>query len=222
MILETKKMPGKNRNYQKCLRRCDNCGKQEWAMKHTVMVGRKKRKEDKDYCKKCSYLFRSLDHPTGKNSPSYKNGTSLNDNGYLRYTCGPNKGKYVHKILFGHHLGRTLTLNEKVHHIDFDKLNNDFDNLYLCRDISNHSKLHKQVEILIMSTLGKKVWFNRKSKIYVNHEVNSTFEALKKKKILEFYHNMTTIVCQSTNKKAYEKTYVSYRRYQLTHRLISE
>ena len=37
--------------------------------------------------------------------------------------------------------------NEQIHHIDGDKLNNNFDNLVLC-SVSEHAKIHKNYEDL--------------------------------------------------------------------------
>ena len=37
--------------------------------------------------------------------------------------------------------------NEQIHHIDGDKLNNNFDNLVLC-SVSEHTKIHKSYEAL--------------------------------------------------------------------------
>ena len=57
----------------------------------------------------------------------------------------PNATKYgyvlYHRIVMENHLGRVLTADEVVHHIDGDKFNNDISNLRLMSN-DEHVKLH--------------------------------------------------------------------------------
>lgn len=59
---------------------------------------------------------------------------------YLIYKGGHKV--FLHKLIMSEHLGRPLTKDEKVHHIDGDKLHNDISNLYLCKDRSAHGNVH--------------------------------------------------------------------------------
>lgn len=47
------------------------------------------------------------------------------------------------------HIGRNVKYPENVHHIDGDKLNNDISNLYLCKNVKEHSEIHKSMERLL-------------------------------------------------------------------------
>ena len=53
-----------------------------------------------------------------------ENGQYLDDKGYWRYSCGPNRGKRVHRVMMEEYLGRTLRKDEHVHHRDDNKQNN--------------------------------------------------------------------------------------------------
>lgn len=54
-------------------------------------------------------------------------------------------GKWVHRAVAEEMLGRKLTKNEVVHHINLNKLDNDKNNLYVC-DNKTHLRLHRQLE----------------------------------------------------------------------------
>lgn len=53
------------------------------------------------------------------------------------------KNNYEHRLIMEEHLGRKLTKDEYVHHIDQNKLNNSIDNL-LITNSHEHIKLHKR------------------------------------------------------------------------------
>lgn len=56
------------------------------------------------------------------------------------------KRKWVHKMVVEQRIGRKLSKTEKVHHIDGNKLNNSYDNLYLCSDRRHHGLVHASLE----------------------------------------------------------------------------
>lgn len=68
-------------------------------------------------------------------------GKSLKPNGYIEITMGENKGRLEHAVVMEEYIGRKLTQDECVHHIDHCKTNNDISNLQLMTK-SEHSKLH--------------------------------------------------------------------------------
>ena len=65
--------------------------------------------------------------------------TYEDDNGYLRFE---DTGQLVHRAVAQKKLGRYLSYNEVVHHLDMNKKNNNPENLYVCRDQNEHERLH--------------------------------------------------------------------------------
>ena len=77
------------------------------------------------------------------------------------------------KIIFEHRkvvedaIGRELKSSEQVHHIDFNKLNNEIENLYLCENAVEHRIIHHSIEPLISQLLERGIIrFNRNTKKY--------------------------------------------------------
>jgi len=69
-------------------------------------------------------------------------GVSFKSNGYVEFTAGPNKGRSVHVVRMELRIGRCLSKDECVHHIDGNKHNNDDNNLALVT-YSGHMRLHR-------------------------------------------------------------------------------
>lgn len=80
---------------------------------------------------------------SGHNSKNTGKGWRLN-HGYKQIIRrGKNLWKYEHDVVMEEHLGRKLTDNEIVHHINRDKLDNRLENLEV-KTISNHMKTHQR------------------------------------------------------------------------------
>lgn len=77
----------------------------------------------------------------------------LNKNGYLSLCIG-NHREYVHRLVMEEHLGRKLTDDESVHHINGDRTDNRIENLQLLTK-SEHSRLHAIENGLGKSNFGK-------------------------------------------------------------------
>lgn len=81
------------------------------------------------HCRKCSNQL--------ENNPNWKGGTVKHSAGYAqeKYSKHPNSNSrgYIlqHRLVMSEYLGRSLTADELVHHIDGDKLNNNIGNLQL-------------------------------------------------------------------------------------------
>ena len=86
---------------------------------------------------------------SGENSPSWNGGRHIH-NGYIEIYAPthPHKNKrncvYEHQLVMEKHIGRYLEKGEVVHHIDFDKTNNDISNLMLMTN-SEHAKYHAKL-----------------------------------------------------------------------------
>lgn len=65
----------------------------------------------------------------------------ISENGYLKY-CD----EYVHRLVMEEYLKRELDFDEYVHHIDFNKLNNDIDNLFLFPSNNLHMFYHGYIK----------------------------------------------------------------------------
>ena len=65
----------------------------------------------------------------------------INEKGYLVYTCGSKKGRPVHRVIMEEHLGRKLSKEECVHHINEDKLDNRIENLQVLSR-GEHTTIH--------------------------------------------------------------------------------
>lgn len=114
----------------------------------------------------------------GKNNPSWKGGRRwsgghLDSTGYwlIHMPDHPNRNinNYVpeHRLVMEKHIGRYLLRGEQVHHIDFNRKNNDISNLYVCSK-SDHMKLHRKLDTLVGVLLEKGlIRFDREEGQYI-------------------------------------------------------
>lgn len=70
-----------------------------------------------------------------------------NKEGY-KYYINYDKTVYTHRKNMEEKIGRKLLSGEIVHHIDGNKSNDDIDNLFLCKDNSEHQHLHNSLECI--------------------------------------------------------------------------
>ena len=85
----------------------------------------------------------------GKNHPNWKGGRSLNKTYKTQNTSRGFIPIYIIKT--EKKLGRNLNSNEVVHHIDNNKRNDNLHNLYLCKNRSQHAKIHSQFNAIAQS-----------------------------------------------------------------------
>lgn len=89
--------------------------------------------------------------------------------GYVVVKVHPGKGPWrgEHLIVMEALLGRPLTDQEIVHHINAVRAANDADNLYLCRDRSHHNEVHNSYDALLVGLMEDGiVRFNRETGRY--------------------------------------------------------
>lgn len=96
-------------------------------------------------CKKHGIQCQRTGPRSGEGHPEWKGGRIVNKSGYIEvYTPDhPNARKHTkyileHRLVMESHLGRYLTKDEVVHHIDGDKQNNDISNLQLFASNGQH------------------------------------------------------------------------------------
>jgi len=81
------------------------------------------------------------------------------------------KTKQVHRLVMEKHLGRGLTKDEIVHHIDNDKSNNELENLMLFPTKSAHTRFHlKRGDLTLLHGLNKKRLINGKLECCLCHK----------------------------------------------------
>jgi len=194
---------------------CDHCGREDILTIDQITQTKNRKKYGKDYCKKCSYIYRDNKQLKGGNSPFWKGGLSINKtSGYLRVN---KTNEYYHKKILGDHLGRKLTKKEQVHHIDMDKLNNELDNLFLCVDKSHHHSLHTVMQNLAFELFikGELVFFDKKRKLYVLYKC-------KNEKILFVPSRLSTCRSKWHNEKYYSLIYLGNKKHMPYSRFVVE
>ena len=142
-----------NRNGDSADRVCDKCG----AIKERVSYWNLVRKE-KHLCRSCAYKGLNIGKPAHnkgvRQKPKHIGNVHHHSDGYpmvwvgkTNVTCGYMP---VHRLIKSDEIGRVVTVDEKVHHINGVREDWRTQNLYLCASMGHHRSVHNQLEDISM------------------------------------------------------------------------
>lgn len=174
---------------KKVLRICDSCQDEKELTWQDYVTQRQRHNRTKDYCFKCAMRIYNSGDLNASKRPEVAKKISLATRGISKKFTGDKNPKicdrkittngyvdvydqakgYVkeHRQVIEIALGRELTKQEQVHHIDGNKQNNQLDNLVVLSNSSEHTKLHKQLEALAMELYNKGIIkFDKEKKLY--------------------------------------------------------
>lgn len=92
---------------------------------------------------------------TGQNAPNWKGGVRIRNNGHIQIHSPTHQNKdsdgYMmeHRLVMEQKLGRLLSSDEIVHHLDHQQNNNSINNLHLFDNKSEHTKYHRMLTNLV-------------------------------------------------------------------------
>jgi len=152
---------------------CSICGKERWV----------KLCNGKPRYNRCNSCAKS-----GKNNPRWKDGKSSKRRGIRIWQ--PEKKFFIfeHRLIMEKHLGRKLNIDEVVHHINGNKLDNRIENLMLFKNDSEHRAYHHKIGTYIgvyEGTHRRKIKIPNKKKYQAQYYKNN-LERLKKYKKLQY------------------------------------
>lgn len=148
----------KERKGDIALRVCDCCGNEQWVSYWNI------KNKETHFCRYCN---NKVTAKTRKKGTPWNRGTKqiprvlgtfyINSGGYIctwvgKHTLDDKAGGYYleHRLIAELMLGRSLEEEERVHHIDSNKINNVPSNLFVCLDDKHHRNVHSQLERVSM------------------------------------------------------------------------
>lgn len=115
---------------------CETCGKQ--FSRVSCHVGMR------NFCSPDCYKSWQAENQRGENSPRWSGGVHIHD-GYIFKKQSNGRYKGEHRVAMEEELGRELTQDEVVHHINGDKTKNEKSNLVVMTR-AEHCILHRPVD----------------------------------------------------------------------------
>lgn len=142
-----------NRNGDKADRICDECG----AIKKQVSYWNLARKA-RHLCRSCAYTGLNtgrVPYNKGVRQPPKSIGNvHSHSDGYPMVWVGKTNISHgympVHRLIKSDEIGRLVTPEEKVHHINGNREDWRPENLYLCHSMGHHRAVHSQLEDISM------------------------------------------------------------------------
>lgn len=142
----------KDRKGNSATRVCDQCGNEKITSYWNLVY------KDSHLCYSCSNGGKNLGrvpyNKGKKQTPKCIGNIYTHSDGYPMVWVGKTNVKTgympVHRLVVADALGRELTREEKVHHINGDRKDYARSNLYLCESMSHHRKVHAQLEEVSM------------------------------------------------------------------------
>ncbi len=157
------------RDGDKVIRICDECGDRRLVNYWNVY------KKEQHLCYSCSNSKTNLGKtPWNKGKkfePKSVGNIYMSSDNYPQVWVGKDKVQHgymaAHRLVASDALGRLVTPDEKVHHINSDRSDYSPNNLYVCKDMSHHRKVHAQLEVLAMGLVScGAIAFNQSSGEY--------------------------------------------------------
>ena len=104
--------------------------------------------------------------------PSWKGGVIIrNDYPFKRVPNHPRATKNgyvaVHLLNMEEKLGYKIKGKQPIHHINFDKMNANIDNLYLCKDVKEHRNIHCSLDYVARELFHKGLIGFKGGKYYI-------------------------------------------------------
>lgn len=155
-ISSLKPSSGKRIRYQ-----CDRCNKEGETTFQSYNKGQRRHNNNgKTFCQPCAAHLKN-----------WNGGIQWTEDGYKNIRVAKGKYKREHRLVVEQSIGRQLKKEEIVHHIDGDKLNNQLDNLALCKNKSEHQKAHYSLEIIALELYKAGfIEYDSESHTYVAHQ----------------------------------------------------
>ena len=108
----------------------------------------------------------------GKEHSGWKGGRSLKSGYWTVYAPEHprvlnNNRVFEHILIAEKKYGRKIPKGRPIHHIDFNRMNNTPDNLYLCTDHKEHKNIHVSLEMIARKLCEKGIIKFKNGKYYL-------------------------------------------------------